>query len=67
MPDLSRYDKYLNYPGPTEIERHAGYKNVQIKFIPLAKPIISGGSMLKIPPRLAKHHRITVQGLRINK
>lgn len=67
MPDLSRYDKYRNLKGPSDDERHRAYKNTQHEFVKAPEVITSGGNLLRVPPRMAKHHRIVVAGLRINK
>lgn len=61
-----RYAKYASYMGPTDEERHQGYKNTQLLFHNDPNDGLQhGGTNKGSTPRHEKHHRMQIGGIRV--
>jgi hypothetical protein len=66
-PPRDKYEAlYGNYAGPSDAARHAGYKQVQLKFgCTTDDALLHGGNLRQRTPRNEKHHRHVVAGVRV--
>jgi len=67
MPDLTRYDKFLTHPGVSKEQWDAALQKMHTKFRAPDAHTLSGGNLGRVSPRLSKHHRIVIGGIRIKK